>query len=169
MSKMTWYCGWMIGPFTQYHSCFISHSSKDTRFCDRLNADLKINGVRTWYFPEDARWGGSLWEEIDCGLNACDKLIVVCSRHSLTSGPVLREIERSLQREDDELRATGRAKHVLFPITLDRYLFDDWQHPRKADVLTKVVGTFQGWNRSAEKYSTACDRLLRSLQAAEPA
>lgn len=110
-----------------------------------------------------------MWGEIDRGIKVYDKLVVVYSQHSLTSGPVLREIERSLQREDDELRATGHAKPVLFPITLDRYLFDDWQHPRKADVLTKVVGTFQGWNRSAEKYTTACDRLLRSLQAAEPA
>jgi hypothetical protein len=38
-----------------YHSCFISHSAKDQRFCERLYADLQAKGVRVWYFPEDAK------------------------------------------------------------------------------------------------------------------
>ena len=82
---------------------------------------------------------------------------------------MLREIKRSLDREDDELRQAGKVKHILFPIALDRYLFDTWQHERKADVLDKVVGSFQGWNRSAAKYDAAFRKLLKSLQSAEPA
>ena len=111
--------------------------------------------MRCWYFPEDAKWGEPLWGEIDRSIRLYDKLVVVCSKHSLTSGPVLREIKRELDREDDELRQTGKAKHILFPIALDRYLFDTCQHERKADVLEKVVGSFQGWSRSAAKYDAA--------------
>lgn len=44
----------------RFYSCFISYSSKDQRFCNRLHSDLQANGIRTWYFPEDARWGGSV-------------------------------------------------------------------------------------------------------------
>lgn len=156
----------------QYPTCFISGFLKlrsgDRRFCDRLHADLQAKGVRCWYFPEDAKWGEAVWSEIDRGIRNYDKLVVVCSKQSLTSGPVLREIKRSLDREDDELRQTGKAKHILFPIALDRYLFDTWKHERKADVLDKVVGSFQGWNRSVIKYDAAFAKLLSSLQADEP-
>lgn len=122
-------------------------------------ADLCHHEVPGWYFPEDATWGKSAWGEIDSGIKLYDKLVVVCSEHSLQSGPVQREIERALQREDRE------GKHVLFPIRLDNYLFEYWEHERKADVLTKVVGDFRGWNRSATGYDTAFQKFPKALQA----
>jgi uncharacterized protein YjbI with pentapeptide repeats len=143
----------------QFYSCFISHSSKDQRFCNRLYADLRANAVRTWYFPKDAKWGESVWGEIDRSIKFYDKLVVVCSKNSLQSGPVLREIERSLNREDQE------GKNILFPIRIDNYLFEGWQHERKDDVLRKVVGDFRGWNRSVAKYEIAFKKLLNALQA----
>jgi hypothetical protein len=88
-----------------------------------------------------------------------DKLIVVLSENSLQSGPVSREIERALNREDAE------HKSILFPITLDRYVFDTWEHERKADVLRKVVGDFSGLDKDAAKYEKAFDKLLKGLQA----
>jgi hypothetical protein len=143
----------------QFYSCFISYSSKDQRFCDRLYSDLQAHRVRTWYFPEDAKWGNPVWVEIDRSVKIYDKLVVVCSIHSLQSGPVQREIERALNREDRE------KKDVVFPIRLDNYIFDGWKHERRDDVLRKVIGNFAGWNRSATKYSSAFNRLLRALQA----
>lgn len=82
-----------------YYSCFISHSSKDKRFCDLLVSRLRRRGIPLWYFPENAKWGRGVWKEIDPVIHMCDKLILVCSMNSLRSGPVLREIERALQRE----------------------------------------------------------------------
>src|SRR5258706_14666935 len=72
---------------------------------------------------------------------------------------VQREIERVLQREDRE------GKHILFPIRLYNYLFEVWEHERKADVLSKVVEDFRGWNRNAEKYETAFTNFLKALKA----
>jgi len=141
-----------------YYSCFISHSSKDQSFCDRIYADLQANHLRVWYFPEDATWGKTVWGEIDGSIRFYDKLLLVCSAHSLQSGPVLREIERALQREDQE------GKNVLFPIDLDGWIFDKWEHERKADVLAKVVGDFRGWDTDARSYETSLNRLLRALQ-----
>ncbi len=47
-----------------------------------------------------------------------------------------------------------------------RYIFDEWEHPRKDDVLQKVVGTdFVGWNRDAAKYDKAFKKLLKALKA----
>lgn len=145
----------------QYYSCFISHSSLDRDFCARLCNDLRGAHVRTWYFPEDAKWGQTVWGEIDRGINIYDKLVVVCSRNSLTSGPVLREIERALMREDKE------GKNILFPIRIDDYVFEEWEHPRKADLLAKVVGDFTGWAGDAAKYKQSFKRLLDYLNTDE--
>jgi uncharacterized protein YjbI with pentapeptide repeats len=146
-------------PF-EFYKCFISHSSSDMDFCKRLHADLQNEGVRVWFFPEDARTGCGVWDEIDKNIKIYDKLMVVCSEKSLQSEPVLREIERALQREDRE------RKPILFPIAIDSYIFDEWDHPRKADVLAKVVGDFSNW-KDHDSYKDAFDRLMRDLKASE--
>ena len=147
------------GKVIDFFSCFISHSAKDKPFCERLYADLQAKGVRTWYFPEDAKWGETVWGEIDRGIKIYDKLVIVLSENSLQSKPVLREVQRSLDREDKE------HKNILFPIRIDDYIFDKWEHERKADVLEKVVGDFSGWDKDAAKYQKAFDKLLKGLQA----
>jgi len=53
---------------------------------------------------------------------------------------------------------------VLFPVRLDDHLFDVWDHPRKADVLAKVVGDFRGWNRGTARYGAALGRLMEALR-----
>lgn len=151
----------LSGDALRFYSCFISHSSRDRHFCERLYSDLKRHQVRTWYFPEDARWGNTVWGEIDRGIRMYDKLIVVCSKHSLKSGPVLREIERALNREDRERR------DILFPIRIDDYVFEKWEHERRDDVLNKVVGDFHNWKLQPESYVSAFTRLLSSLQSGE--
>ncbi len=84
-------------------------------------------------------------DEIDQAIRLYDKLIVVCSAASLELpgellvSPVVRELERVLIREDRE------RKHVLSPIRLDDYIFEGCEHPRKADVVGKVVGDFRNW------------------------
>jgi hypothetical protein len=160
------YADSLVGKPPLYHSCFICHSSKDQAFCDRLYSDLQTNGVRVWYFPEDAKWGEPVWGEIDSSIKKYDKLIVVCSENSLQSPKVLREIDRALEREDNE------RKNILFPISIDDYIFakdaqgnDKWQLPRRADVIAKVVGDFSGWDTDAAKSDKAFDKLLKGLQA----
>jgi hypothetical protein len=150
----------LIAKHIHYFTCMISYSSKDERFCKRFYNNLREKDVQVWRFAEDAEWGESVWGEIEKTIKNYDKVVAVCSKNSLTSGPVLREIERALNREDKE------HKNVLFPVTLDDYIFDEWEHPRKADVLAKVVGDFRGWNRSATKYDAAFKKLLKALKAA---
>ena len=82
--------------------------------------------------------------------------MVICSEQSLENQPVIREIEHALQKEDREHR------NVLFPIRIDDYLFDEWDHARKADVVSKVAGDFRGWEDHA-KYSKAFPRFLDAL------
>ncbi len=138
-------------------SCFLSHSVNDKEFCNKLYSDLVASGIACWYFPEDSTFGKGTWSEIDKSMQSCDKIIVVCSRNSLRSGPVLREIERALQREDAE------GKDILIPLRIDDYVLQEWQHPRRADVVAKVVGDFQQWH-DQESYRKSLKRLINALQ-----
>jgi hypothetical protein len=146
----------LVGKAIDFYSCFISYSTKDGDFAQRLYADLQAKSVRCWKFDENAKWGEPVWGEIDAAIRHYDKLVVVCSKHSLQSVPVIREIERALQKEDREHR------NVLFPIRIDDYLFDEWEHPRKADVVSKVIGDFRGSDNLAT-YAKAFPRFLDAL------
>ena len=48
----------------QFYSCFISYSSKDQDFAERLHADLQAKGVRCWFAPEDLKIGDRFQERL---------------------------------------------------------------------------------------------------------
>jgi uncharacterized protein YjbI with pentapeptide repeats len=146
----------LVGKAIEFYSCFISYSSKDDDFAQRLYADLQARNVRCWKFDENAKWGEPVWGEIDRSIRLYDKLVVICSENSLQSEPVIREIERALQREDRD------KKNILFPVRIDDYLFEKWDHPRKADVVSKTVGDLRRW-KNADDYTKAFKRFLDAL------
>ncbi|HUU45616.1 MAG TPA: toll/interleukin-1 receptor domain-containing protein [Acidobacteriota bacterium] len=141
----------------QFYKCFISYTEADDAFSERLYNDLQAKGVRCWRWRDDAKWGRTLIAEIDQAIRVYDKLIVICSEKSLQSEPVIREIERALQKEARE------HKDVLFPIAVDRAVFD-WDHPLQPDMTRKFVGDFTTW-KEPEKYRKAVERLIDALQA----
>jgi TIR domain/Pentapeptide repeats (8 copies) len=144
-----------------YHSCLIAYTEADDQFAKSLYKDLQKAGIRCWTWREDAPWGKALMHSIDKALMDYDKLIVVCSEHSLNAQPVIREIERALQKEDDIAKA-GNEPEVSFPIRLDDFIFSGWNHYRKADVTLKNVGDFRNW-QDPTQYKQAFDRLVRDL------
>lgn len=146
----------------QFHTCFISFTEADDAFAEKLYTDLTTKGVNCWRWKENARWGKTLMRSVDEAIRVFDKVIVICSEHSLQAPVVIREIERALQKEDD-LAAHGKETDVLFPIRLDDYVFDKWDHHRKADVKAKHIGDFRQWH-TPSMYSLALDRLIRDLQ-----
>jgi uncharacterized protein YjbI with pentapeptide repeats len=154
--KFILYMDSLVWEGFEFYSCFISYSAKEQGFARRLYEDLKGREVLCWLFTVDAKWGEPVWGEIDRATKLYDKLVVLCSEQSLQSGPVLREIERALQREDRE------KKNILFPIRIDNYLFEKWEHPRKADVVSKVAGDFRDCE-DQKAYGKALDRLILAL------
>ena len=144
----------------QLYSCFISFTEADDKFAKKLYDDLWAAGVTCWRWKEDAKWGRNQWGQIDQAIAAHDKVIVVCSKNSLNSGPVIREIERALQLED-KLLSRGEEPEVLFPIQVDDHVFQ-WEHPRKADVIAKTVGDFRDWE-NPDHYEKSFNRLVQDL------
>jgi uncharacterized protein YjbI with pentapeptide repeats len=146
----------------QFYSCFISYSSKNRDFAERLHADLQAKGVRCWFDQEDLKIGEKFRQHIDTAIRVHDKLMLVLSEQSLASDWVESEVEAALDREGREKRI------VLFPIRLDDAVQETpvaWaSHIRRS----RHVGDFTGW-KDHDSYQRAFDRLLRDLRASEGA
>ena len=102
----------LVGTGFEYYSCFISYSTKDQEFAERLHADLQNNGVRCWFAPHDARAGQKLDIQIDQAIRVHEKVLLILSPDSMNSDWVRREIKKAARRQALE------KKDVLFPISL---------------------------------------------------
>jgi uncharacterized protein YjbI with pentapeptide repeats len=141
-----------------YHSCFISHSSADRPFTDRLYADLQARGVRCWYAPEDMKTGDRTRLSIDESIRLHKRLLLVLSAASVRSAWVEQEVETAIARE-----SSGKPP-VLFPIRLDDTVMEIESGWPSLIKRTRQIGDFTGWQQH-ESYTKAFDRLLRDLEA----
>src|SRR5689334_13253943 len=64
----------LTGAALDFYSCFISYSTHDQGFADRLHADLQAKGIRCWFAPHDVQGGRKLHEQIDEAIRLHDKL-----------------------------------------------------------------------------------------------
>ena len=143
----------------QFYSCFISYSSKDQDFADRLHSDLQAGGVRCWFAPHDMPIGARIRPTIDESIRVYDKLLLVLSEHSVSSQWVEQEVETALAKEREQ-----EGKVVLFPLRIDDAVMEiksGWPALLKN---TRNVGDFTHW-KEHDSYQKAFDRLLRDLKA----
>jgi hypothetical protein len=143
----------------QFHSCFISYSSKNNDFAERLYADLQAKGVRVWFAPHDLSIGARIRAAIDESIRVHDKLLLVLSETSVSSQWVEQEVETALARERE-----SEGKPVLFPIRIDDSMMEiksGWPALLKN---TRNVGDFTKW-KEHDSYAKAFERLLRDLKA----
>jgi len=142
----------------EFYSCFISYSTKDKDFAERLHADLQNNGVRCWFAPEDLKIGDKFRQRIDETIRIHDKLLLILSQNSLNSAWVETEVETAFEKE----RRGSRT--VLFPIRLDEQVMET-DRAWAADVRrTRHIGDFTHWKHH-HRYQQAFQRLLRDLKA----
>ena len=147
----------LAGTAFEYYSCFISYSSQDQEFADRLYADLQAKGVRCWLATEDRKIGDKFRKRIDDAIRFQDRLLVVLSETSVASTWVESKIETALERERRE------KKLILIPIRLDDTVMKTpaaW-----AVEIRRIphIGDFSVW-QNRNSYHKAFTRLLRDLQ-----
>ena len=80
------YIGSMVGRPIEFYSCFISYSTHDQEFAERLHADLQAKGVRCWFAPHDIKGGRKIHEQIDEAIRLHDRLLLILSEHSMIGG-----------------------------------------------------------------------------------
>jgi len=160
------YIGSMVGRPIEFYSCFISYSTKDQEFAERLHADLQVKGVRCWFAPEEMKAGRKLHEQIDEAIRLHDKLLLILSEHSMSSEWVKTEIANAREHEKRE------AKQLLFPITLVPFeaikqwkLFDaDIGMDSAREIREYSIPDFSNW-KDHDSYQTAFQRLVSDLKA----
>jgi len=81
---------------------FLSYSSKDSEFVDRLVADLYENDVKVWIDNDAIKVGDSIIEKINEGIGKNDFLGIVLSPNSMASGWVMKELNAALVKEVNE-------------------------------------------------------------------
>lgn len=156
----------LVGVAFDFYSCFMSYSTKDQTFADRLYADLRAGGVRCWFAPHDIQSGRKIHEQIDEAIRVYDKLLLILSNASMDSAWVKTEIAEARAREEQQKR------QMLFPITLvpfDRInkwkLFDaDCGIDSAREIREYFIPDFSNW-KDHDSYQKAFDLLLRDLKA----
>jgi len=159
------YIGSMVGRPIEYYSCFISYSSKDQEFADRLYADLQAKGVRCWFAPHDMHGGKGIHEQIDQAIRVNDKVLLILSEDSMKSNWVKTELGKTVKREKEE------GKRVLFPVGLVSYdTLQRWEYIDSSgvDLAEKIreyfIPEFSNW-KDHDSYQTAFQRLVKDLKA----
>lgn len=154
-----------------FFSCFISYARADYNFADYLRRRLLKRNISCWQDTHDMRGGGYWRGQIYDAIDKHDKLILVCSRASLTRPAVVEEILEAINRE----RRTGEQK--LFPIRLDDYIFSDeldgiahskvaggqWKEDWVVYVRSYHIPDFSRW-QEARHFSLEFNKLVEALK-----
>ncbi len=153
----------------QFYSCFLSHSSKDERFCKRLFSRLRDEQLRIWYAPEELKGGELLIDQITKAIRVYDKLLLVLSENSIHSKWVETEILNARKKERES------NKRILFPIrliTIDQLkkwtCFDsDTGEDLAIEVRKYFIPDFSNW-KDHDNFEISFKRLLDDLRSEEP-
>jgi hypothetical protein len=156
----------LLAHSIQFYSCFISYSTKDQDFAERLYADLQNKGVRCWFAPEDIQGGKKLHDQIDTAIRLYDRLLLILSEASMESEWVKTEIATARQKE------IALKRRVLFPISVVPFdvvqqwsCFDaDTGKDSAREIREYFIPDFTKW-RQYEHYQPALAKLLKDLKA----
>jgi hypothetical protein len=155
----------LIGEPIQFYSSFISYSSANRSFADRLYTDLQMRGVRCWYAPEHMSIGGRIRDTVDQSIRIHDKLILILSEDSIQSDWVETEVEAALEKERESNRLIGHDPRisVLFPIKIDNAVDSTSRAWARNLARTRHIGDFTSW-KDPDCYIQSLRHLIRDLK-----
>ena len=148
------------------NSCFISYSSANQDFSQRLFERLKSENVAVWYAPEEMKGGRTLRDQIDSAIRLHDKLLLVLSEESMESGWVETEITQARKKE----RESGVRS--LFPISIvdDFSKIQNWSlfdSDSGRDVAKEIrefyIPNFSNW-KDHNSFELEFKKLMRDLE-----
>lgn len=153
----------------RFSSCFISYSSKDKLFAERLAGRLREAGVPIWFAQEDILPGSKVYDQVKRAIGSADRLLVVLSHESMNSGWVRTELTAAVKRERQE------GRHLLFPIALapisDIKKWECFDADSGIDIAREIreyhIPDFSQW-QNEEIFEQQIVAVLSALAAAEP-
>lgn len=155
----------LVEQTIQFYYCFISYSTKDQEFAERLFSGLQNKGIRAWYAPHDLKAGQKVIEQIEKGIKVTDKLLLILSENSINSKWVKTEITKAYKKSKEI------GKQVLFPISIIPYeKLKDWKYfdsdfgkDLAKDIREYYLLNFENW-KDHDEYKKNFDKLVESLK-----
>jgi len=92
---------------------FLSHSTKDRHFVERLAQDLDSRGISVWFSEWEIKVGDSLNDRINTAISESGYLAVILSENSVNSAWVKKELNAALEEE------LSRRSVFVLPILID--------------------------------------------------
>ena len=159
----------MTTPAVSLYSAFISYSTKDDKFAVKLHDALQAKGVRCWLDKHEILPGDKLYSRVNEGIMLWDKVILLCSKNSLSKQSgwwVTNEIERGVEKERTLQKKRGKEVLSIIPIDLDGFLFDEaCDNEHGATLRARHAPSFKGWEDDETIFDRQLERLVRALRA----
>ncbi len=136
---------------------FISYSSVDEEFADKLYTDLTEVGIDCWFAPHDLTIGDDIKETITEEIIKRKGVVLILSRNSIDSEWVELEVNQAMKLE----RETGEK--VFYPVRIDDAVFDPGSGWYKS-IRRKHIGDFRKWINEAN-YIHTLNSLIKAMQS----
>lgn len=168
-NEETEYFRGVVGSPIRFYSCFISYSHENKSFARRLHDALQSEGIRCWLDEHQLLPGDEVHEVVNKAIRLWDKVLLCCSKDSLTSWWVDNEISSAISKERRLMKERKEKVLVLIPLDLDGYVFSEWKSEKKTTVLQRLVGDFKGWDRDNAKFELEFQKLRKALRTGDGA
>lgn len=118
---------------------------------------MNLADVDYWYAPEHGEWGRPLVDQIENQIKKRDRILLVCSKHSLNDSRWVQwELETALKEE------RTRRTRMVFPIMIDDALIE-WNHPIGTALRAILAGDFRGATEG-RSFDDRLTHLIASLR-----